>query len=63
MCKNTVRFIENDVLKVIRKLDPGKYHSQDKISIRMLKLSNKAISKPLYTIFTSYLETRVFPLH
>ena len=33
----------NDILKVIRKLDPNKAHGLDKISIRMLKLSDKAI--------------------
>ena len=29
----------------------------------MLKLSDKAICKPLHMIFTSYLETGVFPIH
>ena len=36
-CLSTVRFSENDILKVIRKLD-----------IRMLKLSDKAFCKPLH---------------
>ena len=63
MCLSTVRLSGNDVLKVLRKLDPSKDHSDDKISLRMLKLSNKAICKPLYMIFTSYLETVVFPIH
>ena len=62
-CLNTARFSGNDVLKVPRKLDPSKAHAQDKISLRMLKLSNKAIFKPLHMIFTSYLETGVFPIH
>ena len=38
-------------------------HGHDKISIRMLKLSDKAICKPLHMIFTSCLETGVFPIH
>ena len=50
-------------MKVIRKLDPNKAHGHDKISIRMLKLSDKAICKPLHMIFTSCLETGVFPIH
>ena len=62
-CLSTVRFSENDILKVIRKLDPSNAHGHDKISIRMLKLSDKAICKPLYAIFTSCLETAVFPIH
>ena len=60
---STVRFSENDILKVIQKLDPNKAHGHDKISIRMLKLSDKAIFKPLHMIFTSCLETGVFPIH
>ena len=51
------------ILKVIKKLDPSKAHGHDEISIRTLKLSNKAICKPLHVIFTSGLETGVFPLH
>ena len=62
-CLSTVRFSENDILKVIRKLDPNKAHGYDKISIRMLKLSDKAICKPLHMIFISCLETGVFSIH
>ena len=51
-CLSTVRFSENDILKVIRKLD-----------IRMLKLSNKAFCKPLHQILTSCLETGILSLH
>ena len=57
------RFSENDILKVIRKLDPNKTHGHDKINIRMLKLSDKAICKPLHMIFTLCLERGVFPIH
>ena len=62
-CLSTVRFSENDILKVIRKLDPSKAHGHDKISMRMLKLSDKAICKSLHLMFTSCLETGVFPIH
>ena len=60
---STVRFSENDILKVIQKLDPIKAHGNDKKSTRMLKLSNKAICTHLHMIFTSCLETGVFPIH
>ena len=62
-CLSTVRFSENDILKVIRKLDSNKAHGHGKVSIRMLKLSDKAICKPLHMIFTSCLETGVFPIY
>ena len=58
-----IRFSENDILKVIRKIDPSKAHGHDKISIRMLKLSDKAVRKPLHMISISCLETGVFPIH
>ena len=41
----------------------SKAHGHDKIIICILKLSNKAICKPLHMIFTSCLETGVFPIH
>ena len=62
-CLSTVRFSENDILKVIRKLDPRKAHGHDEISTRLLKLSDKAIYKLVHIIFTSCLETGVFPIH
>ena len=42
-CLSAARFSENDILKVIQKLDPNKAHGHDKISIRIIKLSDKAI--------------------
>ena len=56
-CLSTVKFSENDTLKVVRKLDQSKAHGHDEIIIRMLKLSDKAIRKPLHMIFTTFLET------
>ena len=35
---STVNFSENDILSVIRKLDPNKAHGHNKISIRMLQI-------------------------
>ena len=62
-CLSTIRFLQNGILKVIRKLGPSKAHGHDEISIRMLKLSEKAFCKPLCMIFASCLETGVFPIH
>ena len=36
-CLSTVRFSDDDILKVIKKLDPSKAHGNDKISICILK--------------------------
>ena len=62
-CLSTVRFLENDILKIIRKLDLTNAYYHNKVSIRMLKLSNNAICKPFHIILISCLKTRVFPLH
>ena len=49
---------ESDILK---SLDAVKAHGHDDISIRMLKLSQKSILKPLKLIFENCLRTRLFP--
>ena len=36
-CLSTIRFSENNILKVIRKSDPSKAYGHDQKSIRMLK--------------------------
>ena len=62
-CLSTVRILENDILKIILKLDLTKAYYHNKVSISMLKLSDNAICKPFHMIFISCLKTRVFPLH
>ena len=44
-------------------LEPSKAYSDDKISIHLLKLSDKAICKHLHMISTSCLETRFFSIY
>ena len=58
---NNISFSESDILKVIRNLDPNKAHGHDEISIRMLKICDKTIYKPLYLIFSSCMESDIFP--
>ena len=58
-CLSTVRFSENGMLKVIRKLDPSKAHDHDKISIHMPKLSDKAICKTLLMIWSNGLVVKM----
>ena len=52
---------ESDLLNILKSLDPNKAHGHDDISIRMLKLSQKSILKPLKLIFEICLQTRLFP--
>ena len=58
---NNINFSENDILSVIRKLDPNKAHGHDQISIRMLQICDKSISKPMYLVFSSCMESGIFP--
>ena len=58
---NTKNFTKDDILNVIRKLDPSKAHGHDQISIRMVQICDKAICKPLHLIFSSCIESGIFP--
>ena len=57
----TIDFSINDILKTIRNLDPNKAHVHDMISIRMVKICDGSICKPLKLIFQSCLESGKFP--
>ena len=59
---STIRFTSVDILKIIRNLDPNKAHGHDMISIRMVKLCNASLCKPLELIFKSCFEGGKFPL-
>ena len=61
-CLSSFDFSENDIMKVIQKLDPNKVHGQDNISIGLIKISGKSICKLLCKIFEECLRTRTFPL-
>ena len=53
--QSTIRFTSDDILKIIRNRDPNKAHGHDMISIRMVKLCDVSLSKPLELIFKSCL--------
>ena len=59
---NTINFTVDDILSVIKKIDPNKAHGHDQISIRMLEICDKTKCKPLYLIFSSCIESRIFPI-
>ena len=52
----------DNVLKLIRSLDVNKSHGFDNISVRMLKLCDTSIIKPLVIIFQNALNDVCFPL-
>ena len=48
-------------MSIIRSLNPDKAHDWDDISVRMIKLCDKALVFPLKFIFENYLRQGVFP--
>ena len=51
----------SNILSVLRKLNRHKAHGIDQIRICMLQVRDKAICKPLYLIFSSCIESGIFP--
>ena len=47
----SIKITDDDLLKIIAKLDPNKAHGHDKMSIRMIKICSTSICKPLRLIF------------
>ena len=56
----TIHFTSDDILKIIKSLDPNKAHGHDMITIRMIKICDASICKPLELIFRSCLENVKF---
>ena len=52
---------DNDILKIIRNLDISKTHCFDDTSIRMVKLCDGPLIKPLSKIFQNCINSGVFP--
>ena len=52
---------DEDIYKIIKTLDTNKVHGYDEVSIRMLKLCDKSIVKPLSIIFKNCKLKRNFP--
>ena len=58
---STLEFCTDDIVKIIKSLDPNKAHGHDEISIRMIKLCATSISKPLSILFRNCFENQCFP--
>ena len=58
---STIDFSTDDILNIIRNLNPNKTHGRDMISIPMIKIYDTSICRPLKLIFQSCLENGDFP--
>ena len=54
-------FDEDELLKIIRALNINKAHGYDDISLRMIKICDKSLIKPLILIFKNYFRTSCYP--
>ena len=54
--------MKQKIISIIRKLSPNKAHGCDDISIRMLKICDTVIARPLKIIYEKCIETDRFPL-
>ena len=59
--RSWVAFDDPDIIKIIRALNINKVHGHDDISIRMVKICDSALVKPLSIIFNNSLKTGTFP--
>ena len=58
---SSIQFENKDIINVIKVLDPCKAHGYDDISIRMLKICDSAIVKPLTILFKNCISQGIFP--
>ena len=58
---STINFSTDNILKIIRNLDPNRAYGHDMISIRIIKICNTFICRLLKLIFQYCLESRKFP--
>ena len=57
----SLNFNEDEIFKVIRALNPHKAHGYDDISIRMIKVCDKSLLKPLIILFKSSTKSSHYP--
>ena len=56
----SIKFKNKDIINLIKALDPCKTHGYDDISIRMLKICDSAIVKPLTILFKNCISEGIF---
>ena len=57
---SSAKITDDDILKIIAKLDPNKVHGH-KISIHMIKICSTSICKPLTLIFNHCIDNGIYP--
>ena len=57
----SINFSDNEILKIIRSLDINKAHSYDNISVRIVKICDDAMKKPLSIIYKNFIRTGIYP--
>ena len=57
----SIIFSNNDILKIIGSLDINKAHGHDDVSVRMVKICDDAIKKPLSIIYKNCIERGIYP--
>ena len=58
---NSVPFSDDLVINVIRNLNVNKAHGHDDISIRMVKMCDESLLRPLSIIFRNSLKSSIYP--
>ena len=61
--QRSLDFNEGEILKIIRNLNINKAHGHDEVSIRMIKICDKSLLKPLIILFENsikHLVTQIF---
>ena len=59
--RNLRFFSDEKILTIIRNLNPNKAHGWDEISVRMIKMCDASLVKPLKLIFEKCLSQGIFP--
>ena len=54
-------FNEGELLQIIRALNINKAHGHDDISIRMIKICDKSLLKPLIVLFRNLIKSSYYP--
>ena len=58
---NSVPFSDDLVINIIRNLNVNKAHGHDDISIRMIKMCDESLLRPLSIIFRNSLKSSIYP--
>ena len=59
--EGSLDFNEREILKIIRNLNINKAHGHDEISIRMIKICDESLLKPLIILFENSIKSSCYP--